>query len=381
MTVAPGGSSLGLRKRALVGLLAVAAGCTSGPVDGPGEARLELTTVPMRGSHGLLHGRVTHVDPTEHEVAVYAYLGEEHGWWSRPSPERPTTRIRSSGNRSTDVTVEEGDEQAQVLAAFLVPSGRSPIVLEGAESLPGALVDPPPPHDARLRHSWGAERLLFFSGRTWAVRYMEEEERPGPNLWSDSHDAAWVDAEGRLHLALTRVDGVVHSAEVVLLESLGLGTYLFSIDSRVRQRNEFAVVGLFVRDAFTERENREFDIEFARWADPDGPDAQYVMAPWQLEGNGDRFTVGPLYERTIHACEWRQDRHLFTSALHHAWPPDEADVLRRWDYDGPSVMIPENERVRFSLWLFRHPEPPPGAGDDVELVVRRFDHLPPGVPR
>ncbi len=346
--------------------------CTPGPVDGEGEPRLVLDRVPELSSHSLVHGKVSHVWPEDHQVAPYVYLGPAEGWWSRPP-----VGIRRSGAFSADTTVEEGDDQAQIIAAFLWDAASDPPTLEGDLELPAELTDPAPPHDARHRHDTGTDRLIWFSGRDWSVRSSTEEQRPGPSLWSDSQDSVWVDADGRLHLALVEEEGQAWAAEVSLRESLGLGTYVFSLDSPVRQPNEFVVAGLFARDVLTERENKEFDIELARWADPDGHDAQYVLAPWELAGNGDVFTVGPLYEPTVHACEWQEDRHLFTSAVGRAWPPAAEDLLHTWEYDGPSVMVPDNEQVRINLWLFRYLEPPASAAHDVELVLSRFDFLPP----
>jgi hypothetical protein len=350
--------------------------CVDGPIDGPGDPRLELTSVPALGSHSLIHGQVSHVDPRDWGVATYIYLGEEAGWWNRPSADRAITSIRNSGSFSVDVTVEEGDPQAEAFAAFLIPTDGDVPLVQGSPTLPDSLIAPPPPHDGARRSAELSERMIFFSERAWTVRATEVPDTPGPNIWTDDHDAVWVDLEGALHLAMLERDGEVLAAEVALVESLGYGTYVFSLDTPIRQRNEFTVVGLFVRDTLTEAENKEFDIEFARWADPDGPDAQFVVAPWQVQGNGETFTVGPLYEPTIHASHWAPDHHLFTSAIGHDWPPAEMDVLRQWYYDGESVMAPGNDRTRINLWLFRFLDPPEGVEEGVELVVRRFDYLP-----
>jgi hypothetical protein len=351
-------------------------GCADGPIGGEGEARLELTSVPVLGSHSMLHGQVTHVDPDHWAVATYVYLGEDGGWWNRPSAAQPTTPIRASGSFSVDVTTEDGDAQAEAFAAFLIPSGEDAPRVQGDATLPDSLIAPPPPHDGARRTPHLTERMLFFSERAWTVRATDILDTPGPNIWADDHDAVWVDPEGALHLVMLEREGEVLAAEVALVESLGYGTYVFSLDTPIRQRNEFTVVGLFVRDTLTEAENKEFDIEFARWADPDGPDAQFVVAPWQVQGNGETFTVGPLYEPTIHASHWAPDHHLFTSAIGHDWPPAEMDVLRQWYYDGESVMAPGNDRTRINLWLFRFLDPPEGVEEGVELVVRRFDYLP-----
>lgn len=354
----------------------VLVGCASIP-GGPGEPLLELTTVPELGSHASLHGQALHVHPTDYALYAYAWMGPERGWHSRPRSGQGRTRLRLDGTWSVDLTRTEDDAyDASEVLVFLVPEDQDLPWLEGESQLPAELTDPPPVHAGARRTVEGHDRQLLFSGRTWTVRSSDEPERPGPNLWSDSAEAAHVDVDQQLVLSITEADGDYLSAEVNLTESLGYGTYLWAMESPPRHPNHYAVTGLFVRDDEVERENREFDVEFARWGDPDGPDAQFAVAPWEHPGNGEKFSVGPLYEPTLHAVRWTPGLLEFSSSVGHGWPPAPEDVLHTWTYDGPDVPIPETELVRINLWMFRFFELPAGAGDDIELVVSDFSFEP-----
>jgi hypothetical protein len=71
---------------------------------------------------------------------------------------------------------------------------------------------------------------------------------PGPNHFSDSHGSVWVDEQGALHLKIRKINGVWHSAEVILAESLGYGKYVTWTTSRVDLIDRNAVFGIFTYD-------------------------------------------------------------------------------------------------------------------------------------
>ena len=54
-------------------------------------------------------------------------------------------------------------------------------------------------------------------------------------------------------------------AEVVLQQTLGYGTYRFYLDSPVDSLDPNVVLGLFTWNDDPAFNNRELDIEFARW--------------------------------------------------------------------------------------------------------------------
>ena len=79
--------------------------------------------------------------------------------------------------------------------------------------------------------SVGSQPTLQFSGYTWLARNssLHQLQLPGPNYWSQ--DNAYVDKEGNLHLAISRVDGEFYCPEIRLNRSLGFGTYEMTLHS------------------------------------------------------------------------------------------------------------------------------------------------------
>lgn len=340
-------------------------GCAGGAIDGAGEPDLEITSAPTLGSRALVHGRASHIDPHDYSVVLAA---RGAGPWGLT-----TARIRGDGTWSADIA-SENDENTEVFA-FLVTDPSSLDGLEGATGFPADLLDPAPVHDGVLRRTDDVRRLLIFSGREWIVRRTDVPDRPGPNVFTDRRQAARVDADGVLHLAIVKEGDDYLSAEVMLVESLAHGTFVWVLDSPPRHRNESAVTGLFVRDDATANDAREFDVELARWGDPDGPDAQFAVAPWEHLGNVDKYTLGPLWEPTVHAVAWTDGALDFSTATGDAWPPADASTLHSWSYEGADVPAVGQNTARINLWMFRFFDLPAGAGDDVTLDVRRFDHF------
>jgi hypothetical protein len=65
-------------------------------------------------------------------------------------------------------------------------------------------------------------RTIQFSGALWYVKSHSTPVGPGPNYFSDSPCNVWVDAQGRLHLKITREEGRWLCAEVIHAYSAGL---------------------------------------------------------------------------------------------------------------------------------------------------------------
>src|SRR4051812_1462922 len=96
-----------------------------------------------------------------------------------------------------------------------------------------------------LGTAFGQQRIVNFSGRQWGVKKASSKVGPGPNYFSDSTSNVWVDASDRMHLKITKVGGKWNCAEVVLLGTVGYGTYRFYLDSPVDSLDRNVVLGLF----------------------------------------------------------------------------------------------------------------------------------------
>jgi len=118
-------------------------------------------------------------------------------------------------------------------------------------------------------------RTLDFGGRTWRVK-GPGYYGPGPNLFSDSPAATWVDVDGRLHMTIQNFGGAWYSTEVTLEDALGYGDYIFTTVGRLDLLHENAVLGLFLWQYGPCWDNaylwwnpyNEIDIEISRWSRP-----------------------------------------------------------------------------------------------------------------
>lgn len=81
------------------------------------------------GSEDFLEGRVCHVPTSEHKLAVFIRVGA--GWWTKPHWNRPLTLINDDGSWSSDIVTGGTDQEANAIAAFLVPVGHDPPLLRG----------------------------------------------------------------------------------------------------------------------------------------------------------------------------------------------------------------------------------------------------------
>jgi hypothetical protein len=217
-------------------------------------------------------------------------------------------------------------------------------------------------------------RTIQFSGLTWYVRSSgNAPSAPGPNYFSDSTNNVWVDAEGRLHLKITKRRGRWSCAEVIAATSIGYGTYRFYVDSPVGTLDPNIVAGLFTWSDDPAYNHREIDIEFARWGHAANPNAQYVVQPYTHSSNIMRFEQ-PADARTTHAFTWQPHAVDFVSLRGHrtaASTPEE--LIHQWT-GFSSVPIPGGENPRINFWLSEGKAPQNGR--EAELIIRRVEFIP-----
>ena len=104
---------------------------------GPGTPAIAFTFVPPRGSSQNLSGRVQHLRPADNVVAVYIRVAG--AWWMKPTLAQPKTAILPDGTWVCDITTGGIDEQADAIAAFVIPRGSDVPVALGATDLPAAV--------------------------------------------------------------------------------------------------------------------------------------------------------------------------------------------------------------------------------------------------
>ncbi|HDH99419.1 MAG: hypothetical protein DRQ14_06755 [Candidatus Latescibacterota bacterium] len=360
-----------MKQLVLVFLLFVgdAVGATGEVPGGPGEPAILFTYVPPYGSFEDLRGQVLHVRPEDYMVAVYICV--DGLWWSKPYLTEPLTPIREDGSWICDITTGGHDQDATRIVAYLVPKGYAPPPMSGGPTLPPELEDASAAKVEVTRQE--GVRTISFSGYTWRVKASESPLGPGPNYFSDSSENVWVDAQGQLHLKVTERDGRWYCAEVVSEGSFGYGAYDFYLASRIDKLDRNVVLGLFTWDDAPEGHHREIDIEFSRWGRTKDDNAQFVVQPWDRPGNMHRFNLQLDGDLSAHCFVWRKGCISFRSIRGHLLT--SPDIIESWDYEGPDLPEPGNEKVRMNLWLLDG-VPPSGDGE-VEVVVRRFEFVRP----
>ena len=329
---------------------------------------IEFTYVPAYGSFDDIEGQVNCVDSDEYKVAVYIFVS---GWWTKPTFANPLTDILTDGSWVTDITTGGIDEQATKITAFLVSNNYSPPLMSGGASLPQTLFDIAIAHITAEREA--VFRTIEFSGYTWRVKSSSAPVGPGPNYFSDREEDIWVDEDGKLHLRIVFRDGNWHSTEVLTTEPLGYGTYTFVLGSPVDTLDKNVVLGLFTWDDTAPDFNyREIDIEFSRWQEDQGDNAQYVVQPYDSSGNRYRFDMQLPGLYSTHSFDWQENQILFSSYQGDTPPFEPGDEIETWLYTGDDIPPAGDGNARINLWLIGGE--PPSNGEEVEVIVEAFEH-------
>ncbi len=219
-------------------------------------------------------------------------------------------------------------------------------------------------------------KRIDFSGYTWLVKIGGQiTDSTKPIFFSWSKDNVWVDSQGQLHLKITRDSRRWYCAEIVSEKSFGYGKYLFYLAGRTDELNENVVLGFFTWETSPENNNREIDIEFARWGNVKERNTQFVVQPWDLPENIHRFDMRIGNSNSTHSFEWRKDSIFFQSVLgHYANPPDDSHIIESWNYVGTNIPEPGNEKARIVLWLAGGN--PPSDNKEVEIIIKKFEFIP-----
>lgn len=345
------------------------------------DPSISIKSLPAYGSNGVMSGIVSGVDVSAFRVASYIYV-DGGGWWTKPTAMTPTVPIAPDGTFVANVTTGGLDSRATIFCAALIESSRTPPLALGTGRVPADLN--PTAIDCRERYG----RTLSFAGRTWAVKDAPAPVGPGSNVFSDQPSDVWVDQAG-LHLTIHYRDGRWWSSEVVLLDSLGYGTYTFQTDSGTANLDVNATLGLFTWDGYGDDEasgnghNREIDIEDSRWGVPSDPNSQYVVQPWYVSGNRRRFNLPttPSAPTVTRSFTWKPSsiRFLTLSGVQSPRNYPDSSVIDDWTYihqtAGPNY-VPRRGRERIHLNLWLNAQPAPSNGQSVEVVISSFSFTP-----
>lgn len=351
---------------------------TLAPPAASADPAIKIIGVPPYGGSGVVHGIVSGVSPAQYRVALYIQI-EGIGWWTKPTAATPTLSINSDGSFAGNLFSGGLDNRATIFCAALVPAGVTPPLASGSGRVPASLNAVS--MDCVERYG----RTITFAGRTWAVKEAPLPVGPGNNRFSDQANDVWVDAEG-LHLTIRQRNGQWWSSEVILLDRLGYGTYVFKTRSRTDILDVNATFGLFTWDAYGDGElpgppHREIDIEDSSWGIAGDPNTQAVVQPWNVGSNRHRFFLPGLSTdaRLTRAFRWEPGAIDFLTLAGHqppqGYPP--ASLVDAWTYvHEPSaqryVPSPGRSSVRLNLWLN---QAAPASGQTIEVVVTDFSFV------
>ncbi|MBN2302983.1 MAG: glycoside hydrolase family 16 protein [Anaerolineae bacterium] len=208
-------------------------------------------------------------------------------------------------------------------------------------------------------------RTIQFAGREWSVK-AAPSWGPGPNAWSDSQESVWVDEAGKLHLKIRNINGVWHSAEVVSVDPATYGLYRFYVETPMHNLDMNVILGLFLY----EDDGKEIDIEVARWGQAAGPNAQYVVQPYDRDGHREQYLLdwqGPA----IFEFDWQPDTIRFRNLP--GSDPATQFVIREWTFNQPGVPSPTPDiHIHMNLWLL-NPPTVPANGQDIEVVIANLE--------
>jgi hypothetical protein len=112
---------------------------SSAPIPGgPGTPAISFTNVPPRGTYpATVTGKVQHVLPRDHRVAVYIHTW--NGWWTKPYWDSPLTTISDLGEFACSITTGGIDDAADMVVAYLVLASYAPPLASGDSAIPGTI--------------------------------------------------------------------------------------------------------------------------------------------------------------------------------------------------------------------------------------------------
>lgn len=241
---------------------------------------------------------------------------------------------------------------------------------------------------------------LEFSNRTWTIKKYEDQTwGPGNNFFTTHPNDVFVDGDGYLHLTVTERNGRWRCTEVISQDTMGFGTYIWTIQGNPVNIDRNIVLGLFTWDneTFKTQANSEVDIEFSKWGDPDQDTTlQYGVQPIAFGPYFPERAYKPKAEPSVwngistHAFTWTDT--LITWA---SWPGDDygvGDPIASWTFDlnnparrkneggnsSDPIIIPapgNNTNARMNLWLVNGIEGPFVPARH-EIIIRKFDYIP-----
>jgi hypothetical protein len=329
------------------------------------EPKISFTQVPQwsEGDENLQDVMEGTVSETRKGQRLVLYSRSGRLWWVQPAASSPFTAILPGGVWRNELHL--GTDYA----VLLVDASYNPTPVLGQLPALGQGI-------AALAVTHGQEKsssfFVDFSGFTWRVRKVPSDRGGTANPYNPEN--VYVDPSGALHLRIVNREQQWTCSEVNLTRSLGYGTYSFTVED-TSQLDPSAVFGIFTWDhsAYSYRQNyNEFDINFARWANPQAQNAEFVIQPPVVPANISRFTApaGKLKNTIM----WEPGRISMSTVREPGGPGEPVTSKHVFTSEVPS---PGLESIRMTLYVYRDPNGELASlHHPVEVVVDRFEFLP-----
>ena len=343
-----------------LGAVALVACRSEKPQETPSIIFTKIPPAAQGGRERLdtISGRVAGARP-EQQIVVYAKSGP---WWVQPWPEQPFIPIKSDSTWSTQTHL--GYEYAALLVNAdyhpaptidLAPTTGGSVValkvVDGVGSLPDLPTVP-----------------LRFSGYDWKVRTVSAA-RGGLNNLYDA-DNAWTDESGALHLRISSKPAGWTCAQVVLVRSLGYGTYNFVIRDTAHLDPSVVLSLHTYDDSASDQHFREWDIEIGRWGrTASRENAQFGIQPFYVPGNLARFTELP--GALTYSMLWEPGRAVFKAFRGGSIQSGERPFYEHTFTAG--VPSPGQELLQAMFYIVASKSP---LQRNTEVVIDRFEYLP-----
>ena len=346
-------------------------GCENGASSEKEIPDIGFSSIPIYGTTENIEGFVSGVDISNTKVAVYIFV-EGAGWWTKPSTASPQIPINHDRTWCVDVTTGGSDIYATRFHAFLIPNKFYPPISTGNACLPEQLFT----ISLADREALRLQNTVHFSGYDWYFKNSSTPVGPGPNFFTDNPENVWLDNNQNLHLKITKRGINWYCPEVILINSLGYGKYLFQLSGNIGRLNKNVVFGIFMWDNDACGVNhREIDIEFSRWSNNlDIMNVQYVIQPYNLDGNLHRWQIFSEIDSSTHFFHWQKNEVSFLSASGHQISEPFESIIHSWNYWRDGIPVPGNETVRLNLWL--NNGIPPSDNQEVEVIINNFEFIP-----
>jgi hypothetical protein len=212
-------------------------------------------------------------------------------------------------------------------------------------------------------------RLLNWSGITWRV-YAEDQKGPENVPLTNSNDAVHVDAKGRLHLRIMKVNGVWRSVELESVNPVDYGLFRMQVDTKTAQFDKWTVLGMFIFHPGGSARSNEIDIEDSRFPNllraPNN--AQFTVQPYYKANHEHGYQIKKNDQPLVQQFTWHpgangkgfarfQTRHGTTS---------HSRLVARWAFHGGSVPVDRNMHLYLNLWT-NHGKPPLHGGHSATI--------------